>query len=167
MVKKSTNNQMVWSWLAVSRILVGLIFLWAYFDKLFGLGFATVAEKAWVNGGSPTSGFLSNVQGPFADFFNALAGNVVTDVLFMAGLLGIGVALTLGIAVRLGVVSGITMLILMWLASFPLENNPVIDDHVVYVALLMVIAFGLPNQCFSFKKQWQSLPTVKKHSWLW
>lgn len=167
MVKKSTNNSMVWSWVAVSRILLGLVFLWAYFDKLLGLGFATTSAKAWVNGGSPTTGFLSHVEGPFADFFTALAGNSVIDVLFMAGLLGIGVALTLGIAVRLGAASGIVLLLMMWLASMPLANNPVIDDHVVYAALLMVIAFGLTNQRFSLKKQWQSLPTVKKHSWLW
>lgn len=167
MVKKNTNNAMVWSWVAVSRILLGLIFLWAFFDKLFGLGFATTVEKAWVNGGSPTAGFLSHVQGPFADFFTALAGNAVTDILFMVGLLGIGVALTFGVAVRLGAVSGITLLTLMWLASFPLDNNPLIDEHVVYVSVLMVVLLGLSNQRFSLKKQWQSLPTVKEHSWLW
>ena len=57
------------------RILMGFIFLWAFLDKTFGLGVATPADKAWIAGGSPTTGFLSNaVQGPFATFFNSLAG---------------------------------------------------------------------------------------------
>lgn len=158
---------MVWTWLAVSRILIGLIFLWAFFDKLFGLGLATAADKSWLSGGSPTTGFLSHVQGPFADLFNAMAGNPAADVLFMTGLLGIGVALTLGIAVRLGTFSGAAMLFLMWLASLPLENNPIIDDHVVYIAVLMAVVFALPHQQLSLHKQWLSVPFVKKHPWLW
>ena len=73
MFKKNKANPQAWTWLSVSRILIGLVFLWAFFDKLFGLGFATTADKSWLSGGSPTTGFLSHVQGPFADVFNALA----------------------------------------------------------------------------------------------
>ncbi|MEU1390068.1 hypothetical protein ABZ444_29030, partial [Nonomuraea sp. NPDC005730] len=43
---------------AVARIAIGWIFLWAFLDKTFGWGFATPAGKAWVAGGSPTTGFL-------------------------------------------------------------------------------------------------------------
>ncbi|MDB5177872.1 MAG: DoxX family protein [Candidatus Saccharibacteria bacterium] len=167
MFKKNKLSPMVWSWLALARILIGIIFLWAFLDKLFGLGFATKPEQAWVNSGSPTTGFLSHVQGPFADFFQAMAGSAGADVLFMLGLLGIGVALTLGIAVRIGAISGAVMLLLMWLASFPLENNPLIDEHLVYIAVLMAVAFALPHQQLGLQKQWQSLPTVKSHPWLW
>jgi len=167
MVKKNSTNPMAGIWLAVGRILIGLSFLWAFFDKLFGLGFATTAEKAWLSGGSPTTGFLSHVQGPFADFFNALAGSAISDVLFMAGLLGIGVALTFGVAIRLGTVAGTALLFLMWLASLPLANNPLIDEHLVYIALLMSVFFSLPTSYLSLHKQWLSLPTVKSHPWLW
>lgn len=167
MIKKNSVNPSIWSWLALSRILLGLVFLWAFVDKLFGLGFATVAEKAWINGGSPTTGFLSHVEGPFADIFTALAGNAFVDVLFMAGLLGIGLALTLGVAVRLGAMSGIALMIMMWLASFPLENNPLIDDHLVYASLMMVLALALPNQRHGLHAWWQSLSFVKKSPWLW
>ena len=62
------------------RLLMGFIFLWAFLDKTFGLGFATTADKAWILGGSPTSGFLTHaVVGPFATFFNSLAGVVLVD----------------------------------------------------------------------------------------
>src|SRR3990167_10770972 len=72
-------------WLGL-RLGMGFIFLWAFLDKTFGLGFATVAEKSWMNGGSPTYGFLTMVtKGPFAEFFQSLAGVQVVDWLFMAG----------------------------------------------------------------------------------
>ena len=57
MVKKTSNTTYKTAWyaLALSRILLGFVFLWAFLDKTFGLGFATAAEKAWVAGGSPSS----------------------------------------------------------------------------------------------------------------
>src|SRR6266498_3673838 len=80
--------------LAVLRVGTGLVFLWAFFDKTFGWGYATPSARAWINGGSPTKGFLSNVDvGPFADTFRSWAGATWADWLFMAGLLGVGVAL--------------------------------------------------------------------------
>lgn len=52
--------------LAALRITTGFVFLRAFFDKLFGLGYATKSANAWINGGSPTEGFLSRVAvGPF------------------------------------------------------------------------------------------------------
>ena len=53
--------------LAGIRLALGWIFLWAFLDKAFGLGHDTTAAKSWVNGGSPTKGFLgSATTGPFA-----------------------------------------------------------------------------------------------------
>jgi len=61
--------------------------LWAFFDKLFGLGFATESNKSWLLGISPTTGFLSNApDGPLAPIFNSLSGNIMVDILFMGGL---------------------------------------------------------------------------------
>ena len=64
------------------RIAMGWIFLWAFLDKCFGLGFATGRDPetgaidfgsadAWINGGSPTEGFLSfglHTKEPFTSF---------------------------------------------------------------------------------------------------
>ena len=127
--------------LGILRISMGLIFLWAFFDKLLGLGYATMPEKSWLAGGSPTSGFLQfGVHGPFAGFFHSLAGMGAVDWFFMLGLLGIGVSLTLGIAMRLGGWSGILMLFFMYLAvGIQPANNPVIDDHLIYILVIIVL----------------------------
>ncbi len=87
--------------LGVLRILFGFTFLWAFFDKLLGLGKATPSENAWINGGDPTFGYLSNNGGTFSSFFTGLAGQGWVSWLFMLGLLGIGVALIAGAGMRI------------------------------------------------------------------
>ncbi len=169
MVKKSKTKNTgngVWYAVAATRILLGLVFLWPFFDKLFGLGFSTTAAKAWINGGSPTTGFLKGVSGPFADTFHSIAGQPWADWLFMMGLLGIGVGLLLGVAVRISVASGAVMLFLMWLASLPIKTNPVLDDHLVYIAVLFVIAYGINQQRLSLAAWWQKQPVVSSKYWL-
>ena len=54
---------------AAARVSLGWIFLWAFLDKLFGLGHETKSAQAWIHGGSPTYGFLAKgAKGPIADF---------------------------------------------------------------------------------------------------
>src|SRR5450755_1693969 len=136
------------------RLAIGFEFLWAFFDKTFGLGYATPAARAWINGGSPTTGFLGGANvGPFQGIFRAMSGVAVVDWLFMLGLLGVGVALVLGVALRPAVISGVTMLLLMYVASWPFakmgggvptaSTNPIVDDHVVsFMALIAIGAFA-------------------------
>lgn len=134
------NKQNILKFLRVS---LGFVFLWAFLDKMFGLGFATAPAKAWINGGSPTYGFLTNaVKGPFADFFQSLAGIPATDWLFMGGLLFIGLTLIFNKYVKWGSYAGAIMVFLMWLAVLPPENNPIIDDHIIYMFVFLYFAFG-------------------------
>lgn len=123
------------------RLSMGFIFLWAFVDKLFGLGFATTAEKAWINGGSPTAGFLSfGVKGPFAGFYHGLAGMPLVDWLFMLGLLFIGLTLIFNKYLKWGAFAGVIMMLLMYLALLFPENNPIIDDHIIYAIILAIMA---------------------------
>src|SRR5829696_2528470 len=109
--------------LAVLRVSLGFAFLWAFLDKTFGLGYATPAERAWINGGSPTKGFLGNIDhGPFAEMFRGMAGAWWADWLFMLGLGGIGLALVFGVGLRIAAVSGSLMMLLMWAAEWPLDR---------------------------------------------
>ncbi|MBX4200363.1 hypothetical protein KW790_02825 [Candidatus Parcubacteria bacterium] len=123
------------------RFVMAFIFLWAFIDKVFGLGFATTTDKAWIHGGSPTSGFLSfGVKGPFASLFHSLAGVALVDWLFMLGLLFVGLTLLLNKYVLWGGVVGVLMMVLMWLALLWPENNPIIDEHIVYALVLALFA---------------------------
>lgn len=126
--------------LGLTRIVFGFVFLWAFLDKTFGLGFATPAESAWIAGGSPTAGFLSSTAGSFAPLFHALAGQPWVDWLFMLGMLGTGLAFVAGIALPVAASAAVLIMSLMWLASFPLETNPAVDEHIVYSLLAIMLA---------------------------
>ena len=121
-------------------ISMGFILLWAFFDKTFGLGFATKPQNAWINGGSPTTGFLKfGVHGPLTNLFHFLAGVPVVDYLFMLGLLFVGLTLMFNRFVKWGVLAGCVMLAFMYLALMLPENNPIIDDHIIYILVLISI----------------------------
>jgi thiosulfate dehydrogenase [quinone] large subunit len=159
------------------RLTIGFEFLWAFLDKLFGFGYATPSARAWIHGGSPTKGFLSGVSGgPLKGFFHSLAGATGMDTLFMAGLLGIGAALLLGVALRPAAAAGSLLLIMMWFASWVPDKladgvpthstNPIVDDHIVSAFALIVIA-ALAGRSIGFLgRLWATLPVVRTQPWM-
>jgi thiosulfate dehydrogenase [quinone] large subunit len=148
--------------LAGLRLALGWVFLWAFLDKLFGFGFATPEARAWINGGQPTAGFLKGVEGPFAGFYNAMAGAAYADWLFMAALLGVGFALTTGIGLRIAAAAGSLLLIMMWTAALPLDNNPFMDDHLIYAAVLVLLALTNAGHTLGLGHWWATTPLVKR-----
>ena len=164
--------------LAVFRVTLGFAFLWAFLDKTFGFGYATPSAKAWINGGSPTKGFLSGVAvGPFEATFHSWAGTPWANWLFMIGLLGIGVALILGIGLRIAAVSGTLMMLGMWAAEWPLakftsageptmSTNPVVDYHIIYALALIALAVTYAGHTWGLGKLWAKLPFVARNHWL-
>ena len=158
--------------LAALRLAMGFIFLWAFFDKTFGLGFATPAERAWINGGTPSQGFLTSdaVTGPLKPFFASIA-SPTSDVLFMLGMLGIGVAVMLGIGLRVSAVAGSILMVLMYLAEWPFainagSNNPLVEYHIIYALALIAVAATSAGNTWGFGRIWRSLPIVRSSSWL-
>ncbi|GAA4200765.1 DoxX family membrane protein [Microbispora amethystogenes] len=148
---------------AAARIAVGWVFLWAFLDKLFGWGFATPAAKAWVNGGSPTTGFLKGTADhTFGGLFGALAGQGWVDWLFMTGLLGVGAALVLGVGMRIAAVAGGLLLVLMWAAELPLTTNPFMDEHIVYALVLAGLALTRAGETFGLGGWWAATPLVRR-----
>jgi thiosulfate dehydrogenase [quinone] large subunit len=163
--------------LAVLRIATGFVFLWAFLDKTFGLGYSTPSAKAWIHGGSPTTGFLSGVNvGPLQGTFHSLAGVTAIDWLFMLGLLGVGVAMILGVALRPAAISGCTILAMMYVATWPFakmgggqptaSTNPIIDDHIVSFMALVIIGALAAMSVGVISRRWSSLAFVRSHSWL-
>ncbi|WP_069114476.1 DoxX family membrane protein [Jiangella alba] len=152
--------------LGLLRLALGWTFLWAFLDKTFGLGYSTPSENAWIDGGSPTSGYLSGVEGPFKDFFTNLAGDTWVDWLFMIGLLGIGLALILGIGMRVAAVAGVLMLAMMYMASLPLETNPFMDEHLIEALAIVVLALTFSSRYLGLGRLWERIPFVQKNRWL-
>jgi thiosulfate dehydrogenase [quinone] large subunit len=162
--------------LAVLRIGFGVTFLWAFFDKLLALGFSTgknaetgvidrFGPDAWINDGSPTLGFLKfgvSEDNPFQGFFNGIAGDAWTNWLFMAGLAAIGVALILGVGIRIAAISGVVMYLMMYAASLPLENNPIMDDHLAGALVLVVLGFTLAGDTWGLGKAWAKTNIVRR-----
>jgi thiosulfate dehydrogenase [quinone] large subunit len=164
---------------AVTRLALGWVFLWAFLDKTFALGYATgvnpetgavdrFGPDAWIHGGSPTEGFLQfGTEGKWLhDFYAGFAGAAWADWLFMLGLLGIGLTLILGVGMRIGALSGAVMLLLMWSAQLPLENNPLIDDHVVYALVLVMLVLAGAGHTLGLGRRWEKIPFVARHRWL-
>src|SRR5829696_3003640 len=160
------------------RLAIGWVFLWAFLDKLLALGFASgrnpetgvvdrFGDAAWINGGSPTDGFLQfglHTKAPFTDFYAGFAGSAIIEWIYMLSMAGIGIALILGIATRLAAGAGVVWMVLFYLASaLSPENNPFLDDHVVYAIVLIGIAVAGAGRYLGLGKWWEKLSFVQKY----
>lgn len=173
---KADRTPKVW---ALLRIVLGLIFIWAFADKMIGLGYATcrisdpatkvesvqmLCTKSVAKGSSPTMGFLKfGAKGPLKDFYNKLAGNKVVDVLFMTGLLLIGLCLLSGIGIKVATVTGMLLVVLMWSVALPPENHPFLDEHIVYALALLGINLANDGQVWGLGSWWKRQSLVVKN----
>lgn len=187
----TSGSKLGWTFLSLARIGIGFVFLWAFIDKLFGLGFATcrdaetkavnvMCDSAWLAGGHPTEGYLKSAAGEFGgdpagvygEMFKGwgdanIGGFRFLDWAFMLGLLLVGGALMLGIGTKLAALGAVGLLGLMYIAHFDNTNNPVIDDHIVYsLASVGIVWVELQRQAVGFGKLWRKVPLVEKHAWL-
>ena len=162
-------------WLAVTRVAVGFIFLWAFLDKLFGLGYSTPSARSVINGGSPTKGFLSHVTvGPLQGLFTSIAGSPVVDTLFMLSLLAIGVAMILGAGLRIAAISNVVLMLGMWAAEWPMakmasdgtatgSSNPFMDYHLAYALIGIVFAYFAVASRYGLGAWWSERAVVRKN----
>jgi len=145
------------------RLSLGWIFVWAFLDKLFGLGHETASKEAWINGGHPTEGFLKfAASGPFKGVYNDIAGAAWADWAFMIGLVGIGAALVLGVTMRIAATAGVLLLVMMWTAVLPPENNVFMDDHLIYAGTLVLLLLVGAGRTAGLGKWWEKLPLVQR-----
>lgn len=159
-IKMQSKTHPIW---ALLRIALGFILFWAFIDKLIGFGVSTPSEKSWLNGNSPTTGFLKlATYGPFKSIFLSLAGNPIVDWLFMLGLLLIGLALILGIGMKIAAYSGSLLFFLMWLSLFPPKNNPLLDDHIIYILVLIGLEKANAGRVWGLGNWWKNTEIVKK-----
>lgn len=147
-------------WVLVGlRFILGFFFLWPFLDKMFGFGYVTPSGKGWIDGGTPAQGFMTHAQGPFASFFKNISGPWA-DWLFMIGLLAIGVAVLLGVGLKLAAWSATLLVFLMYLAEFPIGQanqgytNPLVDDHWLEALGLLLVAYTFSGDKLGFGRWW-------------
>lgn len=161
----------------VLRIALGWTLLWAFLDKAFALGFATgrnsetgaidfFGPDAWINGGSPTDGFLQfgvHTKGFFVDLFGGLVGQTWVEWGYMLSMLLIGLALILGIGTRLAAIGGIVWMAMFYTAgAFWPENNPFLDAHILYAIVLAGIAYVGAGRYLGLGRWWERTAAVRR-----
>ncbi|MCR4311945.1 MAG: DoxX family protein [Candidatus Uhrbacteria bacterium] len=134
-IAATAHNQMFGFVFAALRIVLGMQF--------FGAGWSKLTTD-W-----SAAGFLAIANGPFAEWFQSLAGNALVDGLNVWGLMLIGLALVLGFAVRPAAIAGMFIMVLYYLAGFT-ENTAhgFIDFHVIYFLIFALFACGGAGNVF-------------------
>jgi thiosulfate dehydrogenase [quinone] large subunit len=51
----------------------------------------------------------------------------------------------------------------MYTASLPLENNPVVDDHLIGIIVMAVLALGAAGTTWGFGRWWNKTTVVQEH----
>jgi thiosulfate dehydrogenase (quinone) large subunit len=150
--------------LGVVRMLLGFVFLWSFLDTTFGL-YSTARSESWLAGESPTAGYLGSLEGTFAGVFQAMAGLVWVDWMYMLGMGLVGAALLLGITMRLAAIGAVALMGALYLTSMPLEHNPIVDEHLVYAVLAVALASTHAGHVLGAGGVWSRLPLVRR-TWL-
>lgn len=150
--------------IVVARVAMGWIFLQSGIDK--------VLDPEWT-----AAGFLQFAipeGNPFASLWAGMAGNALVDNLNQWGMLLIGLSLILGIFVRFAAFWGAVLMILFWMASLmgglgqflPLEHGWVIDDHIVYAALLYFLGAIGAGRILGLDARIEKSEFIKNNSWV-
>ena len=161
--------------LAIARIVIGFFFLWPFLDKLFGLGYATLAGKGWIAGTPPAQGFIKGIKNPMGTLLQPIFGNPVGDVLFMFALFGIGIAMIFGAGLKIAAWGGTLLVALMYLSELPFAatamvngqrvagaTNPIVDDHWLEALVLLICAYTLAGDTWGVGKIWARLTNGNK-----
>jgi thiosulfate dehydrogenase (quinone) large subunit len=137
---------------ALLRVVVGIIFIWAGLDKLLGAGpkgFSAAGFLSHATSGSLGWPFVTGtadpntIYNPTHGFWVSLAGNAgamtVVNFLVVAGELGIGIALILGLLTRFASLMGALMMLFFFFAAWSFSNG-VVNEHLTYLVVCLTLA---------------------------
>ena len=125
------SNRLHDRYAAIAAVSLRLVMGWL----LFYSGITKVLDPEWT-----ASGYLLHAVpegNPFAGVWTALAGMPLVDISFQWGLTLVGLGLMLGAFTRWNAFWGSVMMLLVWASSLPLEHGVVVDEHIVYIAVLV------------------------------
>jgi len=132
---------------AVGRVVIGIIFLWAGLEKLVGstgwtaagfLGHATSGTLGWPFVGPDAKGPFNPTMDVWVGLSKNSAAMTLVNVLVVWGELGIGVSLVLGLFTRFGAAVGTLMMLLFFVAAWDWAFG-IVNQHLTYA----VVTFGL------------------------
>ncbi|WP_135303484.1 DoxX family protein [Haloarcula amylovorans] len=123
------------------------------------------------------AGYLANAipeGNPFVGMWGAMAGSPLIDMLVMWGLTLTGIGLIVGAFVRWNAFWGAVMMLMFWAASLqgglmaglPIAHGWVVDDHVVYAALLFGLGAIGAGRILGLDAYLEKLDVVKNNAWL-
>jgi len=123
------------------------------------------------------AGFLANAipaGNPLMGVWGGMAGSPIVDILVMWGLTLTGIGLIIGAAVRWNAFWGAVMMLFFWaaslqgglLAGLPLAHGWVVDDHIVYAALLFGLGAIGAGRIVGVDAYVEKLAVVKNNRWL-
>lgn len=133
-IARATNPTAFGIALVLLRVAFGVLFFLSGISKL---------------GDWSASAYLLGATGPFAAWFQSLAGSPVIDALNAWGMILIGAALIGGLLVRPAAVGGIAMMVLYYFAHFT-ENTAhgYIDEHIIYALVFFLFVAGGAGHAF-------------------
>jgi thiosulfate dehydrogenase (quinone) large subunit len=145
------------------RIVMGWILLQGGLTKIF--------DPSWT-----AAGYLNNAvpEGNPFTFWSAMAGAPMIDFLNQWGLTLTGLGLILGALVRFSAFWGAVMMFFYWLSSLegglsaflPVAHGWVIDDHIVYIALLFGLGAVGAGRIAGVDAWLERTAFVKNNGWL-
>ncbi|MFC6942390.1 DoxX family protein [Salinirubellus sp. GCM10025818] len=163
------------AWIGYSMVALRVVMGWVLFQG--GITKLVTYLDANPDNDWTAAGYLANAippGNPFTGAFAAMAGSPLIDALNMWGLTLTGLALILGVLVRWSAFWGAVMMLFYWaaalqgglLAGLPLAHGWVVDDHIVYAALLFGLgAFGA-GRILGLDAYLERTGVVRNNPWL-
>jgi thiosulfate dehydrogenase [quinone] large subunit len=85
------------------------------------------------------------------------------DALFMLALLAIGLAVILGIGTKISGISGALLMLMLWSTTLPPANNPIVDEHIVFLLVFLGMVLVKPGRWWGMGKWWANTALVKRY----
>ena len=134
---------------AILRITVGIVFLWAGLEKAIGAGLGTWTADGFLQFG--TAGTLGwpfvsgevaegTVFNPTQAFWAGLAGSTLISWLVPLGQIGIGVGLILGLFTRFAAAMGTLMMLFFFVAAWEFEFG-IVNQHLTYAIITAFLGY--------------------------